>query len=440
MVKYGILGGGWAGILSAIEIKKHSSSAQIEILEKNEQGHLGGLLRSQTIEGFTYDTGGPHILFSKDKETLNAILKIMGENWKQMERKNFIHFENMIIPYPFENGIFMLPPEERAEIGMEIIENLFHLKNNSEWMPETFYDWIYGIFGKNMGSRYLEPYNNKIWKRNLKEFDASWVFTPGRLPLPELRDIVFSVSGIPTVGYKEQANFYYPKVGGIQSLYESLLEKAKQLGIKILAGCEVKRVQRDKEGGWIINGEYRYDRILSTLPLPELINITDAKNEIKAAAKKLDYNRVIVIGFALNQPAPDRITLYVPRTDIIFHRYTWMSNLVSQSPEGKSNLIVEITVPQNEKIEVPKFLENSIEGLMKLGVIEDRTAIIHSKVWVHEYGYPVYTMGHNKIREAIFEYLMSEKIVSVGRWGSWHYWNTDKVYEAVMKYSSLILG
>lgn len=87
MVKYGILGGGWAGLLSALEIKNRQNDAQIEILEKNEEGNLGGLLRSETIDGFTYDTGGPHILFSKNGKTLDAILEIMGENWKQMERK-----------------------------------------------------------------------------------------------------------------------------------------------------------------------------------------------------------------------------------------------------------------------------------------------------------------------------------------------------------------
>ena len=197
-MKYGILGGGWAGLLSAYEIKKTMPSIEVQVLEKSSAGSHGGLLRSETIDGFTYDTGGPHILFSRNKDVLHSILEILDGKWKQMERKNFVHFEGMILPYPFENGIYLLPPEDRAKIGIGILKNLSRMDYNKNWVPDSFYEWIYGIFGEEMGSRYLEPYNRKIWKRDLKKFDASWVFTPGRLPLPAMEDIVYSISGIET--------------------------------------------------------------------------------------------------------------------------------------------------------------------------------------------------------------------------------------------------
>ena len=431
MVRYGIIGGGWAGLLSAFEIRRRDSHAEIEILEKSSSGNLGGLLRTETIDGFTYDIGGPHILFSKNKTTLELLLNILGDNWKQMERKNFIHFEGNLIPYPFENGIYMMPAEDRAKIGLGIIENLFKLKMDKGWIPNSFYDWIYGIFGSEMGTRYLEPYNRKIWKRDLKDFDASWVFTPGRLPLPELRDIVFSVSGLPTVGYKEQAYFYYPKIGGIQSLYNALLEKVKAEGSILIPDFAAIKLERKGTGKWVLNGKKEFDRIISTLPLEELLRIMDAPTGMIEFASKLTHNRVIVIGFALNQPAPDRIALYVPQDDVVFHRYTWMSNLVSGPPVGKSNLIVEVTVPQDKPFDLPKLIEMAAEGLLKIGIIKDKSVIIHSRAWVHEYGYPVYMKGHNEIRASIMEYLDSMGIKSVGRWGSWHYWNTDKVIEAV---------
>ncbi len=433
MVKYGILGGGWAGLLSAYAIKKANPTADIEILEKSHEGSLGGLLRSETIDGFTYDTGGPHILFSRNKEILNTILEILGENWKQMERKNFVHFEGKIIPYPFENGIYLLPPEDRAKIGLGIIENLFKLNSNKDWIPDTFYDWIYGIFGFEMGHRYLEPYNKKIWKRNLKEFDASWVFTPGRLPLPTLEDIVNSISGLETTGYKEQAHFFYPNNGGIQTLYESLLKLVKSLGVKFITSVNVKTVSKNESDMWVVNNSFQYDRIIGTIPLVHLVNALDAPKIIKEYANNLDYNRVVVIGFALDQPAPDRIALYVPEDDVVFHRYTWMSNLVNGSPRGKSNLIVEVTIPKWLPIDEMNLLKQAGDGLVKIGIISGKEKIIHSKIWVHEFGYPVYMKGHNENRDEIMDYLNSLGIKSVGRWGSWHYWNTDKVLEAVKK-------
>lgn len=432
MTRYGILGGGWAGLLSAFELKKLEPEAEIEILEKSDSDELGGLLRSVSIDGFTYDIGGPHILFSKNKDILNQILSILGTNWKEMERKNFIHFEGRLISYPFENGIYLLPAADRAAIGLEIVQKIIDFKSKEGWIPGSFYDWIFEIFGQQMGSRYLEPYNEKIWKRDLRGFDASWVFSPGRLPFPQLDDIIFSTAGLKTVGYKEQANFYYPLIGGIQTLYDSLLQLVREKGIAFKTNTPVSKIEKMPNGCWLVNSNFCYDTIISTLPPATLLNVMDAPAELQNIAEGLDYNRVAVVGFALNQEGPDQIALYVPQKDVIFHRYTWMSNLVSNSPNGKSNLIVEITMPKGSSFNITELKEKSIRGLIELGIIEDESKIIHSRVWVHEFGYPVYTKGHIEAREKIMGFLEEEKIFSVGRWGSWHYWNTDKVFEAVL--------
>ena len=88
----------------------------------------------QTIDGFTYDTGGPHILFSRNRAILNSILEILGDNWKEMTRKNYVHFEEHILPYPLENGIYLLTPEDRAKIGLGIIKNLLRMNENKAWV------------------------------------------------------------------------------------------------------------------------------------------------------------------------------------------------------------------------------------------------------------------------------------------------------------------
>ena len=62
-MKIGILGGGIAG-LSLAYFLKHKSV----ILEK--EGEIGGLGRSFSLNGISYDVG-PHIIFSKNKEILD---------------------------------------------------------------------------------------------------------------------------------------------------------------------------------------------------------------------------------------------------------------------------------------------------------------------------------------------------------------------------------
>ena len=63
------------------------------------------------------------------------------------------------------------------------------MTKNKDCKPETFLDWIIGLFGDYMNDEYLIFYNKKIWKRPLDKMAADWVFTPGRLPFPYIEAI-----------------------------------------------------------------------------------------------------------------------------------------------------------------------------------------------------------------------------------------------------------
>ena len=73
-----------------------------------------------------------------------------------------------------------------------------------------------------------------------------------------------------------------------------------------------------------------------------------------------------------------------------------------------------------------------------MNIIDSRSDVLFSRTWLNEYGYPIYDRKHVQSRKQIFDYLNALGIYSVGRWGSWHYWNTDKVYEAVFELIDII--
>ena len=54
------------GLVVASQCRRH----QCEVLESDAM--VGGHCRSLVAEGFTFDLGGPHILFSRNKEILAA--------------------------------------------------------------------------------------------------------------------------------------------------------------------------------------------------------------------------------------------------------------------------------------------------------------------------------------------------------------------------------
>jgi protoporphyrinogen oxidase len=425
-----ILGGGWAGLLYA-NMKMQEHDYKIAVIEKESENKKGGLLRSEIIDGLTFDIAGPHLLFSKNMEILSSILKLLGNNISKRKRNNYILYDNKFIPYPFENGIYQLNPEKRVNFIKGIIERMIFISENRGWRPSNFKEWIIGFFGEYMAKEYLIPYNSKIWKRPLEKMAADWVFTPGRLPLPALEDMIKAAAGIPSIGYREQAYFYYPKAGGIQSLYNSLFQSVAEKGLEFIFGENIARINRDKDGYYIINDKIRAKKVFNTIPLPELLISLDDSQENRQLANNFDYNSVIVVGMAISSSTPKQTTVYVPDQKVIFHRYTWMSSLSPSKNKEKSSLIAEITVPKGEIIDINKITSTVIKNLADIGIIRDEKKVIFAKTWINKYGYPIYTLNHNKVRERVMKILNAYGIKSVGRWGSWHYWNTDMVYKAV---------
>jgi len=417
-----ILGCGWSGLLVSIRAKGLYPTAEVICVDRYLHG---GLLSSEVVDGYLFDTGGSHIVFSKKREVIEGI--IMHGEWIARERKAYVFLNNTFIPYPFENGIYVLPPEDRAKYGLSLIKALMDYKDEK---PANFKEWILKTFGEEIAKDYLIPYNEKLWKRPLDEISADWVYIPGRLPLPSLEDIVKSIAGIPTVGYKEQAIFYYPRRGGIIKQWEYMRSYAESLGVRFLK-MEVREV-KSSQNGYVINEVLKADKIISTLPLKEAPSIFNLSDEARKASERLDYNSVVVVGLGLKKPAPRQHWIYVPDKRVIFHRYAWISNYGEDTSPDRAVLIAEVTVPPTWKVDLEEIESMVVYDLVELGIVRESEVNI-VKAWFHKYGYSIYTLTHRKDVDAVTQELTEKGILTFGRWGNWQYWNTDRIYEEAMK-------
>lgn len=433
-----VLGGGWAGLLAARELHRFDPNLRVVVLERDSEASAGGLLRSEIVDGFTFDCGGPHILFSKYPETLLEVSEILGTNLVRRKRRNFVLFEDRFVPYPFENGMYVLSEESRKRLGQGLLAANAKLAENAGWQPRTFRDWIFGLFGDPIAREYLEPYNEKIWKRELDRLSADWVFTPGRVPTPSPSEIARAMAGHESIGYREQAEFLYPRTGGISSLYRALQKLVVETGAELSYGTGVHRVERISDR-WVVNGTTSAPILVSTIPLPELLRMLRGIPRLDSWIATFDYNRVLVVGVALTKPTPDQTAVYVPRPDVNFHRYTWMSYLTPSSDEN-SNLIAEVTIPCQTVPDLDTEVRRVVDGLVKVGVVSSKSELLFTRSWLNEYGYPVYTHDHRLATNTVLANLRASGLYSVGRWGSWEYWNTDMVLRAVRATISAIFA
>jgi protoporphyrinogen oxidase len=418
-----VLGCGWSGLVISIRAKLLYPSADVICVDKDFRG---GLLSSEIDNGFLFDVGGSHVIFSRRRDVIESIISMGGE-WISRERKAFVLLNDIFVPYPFETGIYVLPPELRARYGLSIIRALLEYRDER---PRNFMEWIVKTFGHDVAKDYLIPYNEKIWKRPLDQISTDWVYIPGRLPLPSIEDVVKAIAGVPAIGYKEQAVFYYPRKGGIIKQWEAAYRLAETLGVKFFK-AEVREVKATKDD-YIINNSLKVEKIINTLPLKEVPQIFNLSEDFQKVAARLDYNSLVVVGLGLKRPAPNQHWVYVPDKRIVFHRYAWISNYGEDTPPGKAVLIAEVTIPPTWKIDLEEVKSRVIQDLVEISVVKESEVEV-VKAWLHRYAYPIYTLTHREDVDIITQELAQKGILTFGRWGNWQYWNTDKIFERALE-------
>ena len=213
----GILGGGLAGLVLASRLK------DAEVLEA--EGRAGGLCRSLTAEGFTFDPHGSHILFSRRPEAMRFYEELLGTNVSRRRRNTKIYYKGRYVKYPFENGLSDLPAEDNVACLTGYIEAYVARAAGTASPPRNFMEWMYHRFGKGITEAYLLPYNEKIWKTPADRMAIDWV--EGRVPDPPLEDVVRLAPGVNLRGYGHYHETYR-KVDGRWLIESSTLTRLRE--------------------------------------------------------------------------------------------------------------------------------------------------------------------------------------------------------------------
>ena len=425
----GILGGGISGLFTAYFL-----GGDVEVLEADDR--IGGLARCFGGEGFRSDIGG-HILFSKDKEALAHELAILGDNKRQGVRANKILYGGLHVKYPFENGIDILPKEERVDILDTFIQNPHKAKQ-----PTNFREWMYHVFGDGITNRYLLPYNEKIWKTDPSQMSLEWV---GRVPQIDLRDLIKTAIGIETEGYTHQLYFDYPKTGGFESVPRAV---AAKVAAKITTGFRVAKVKRVDEGFAVISAsgeERRYKQLVATIPITTLFSaLEDVPKDISDTASALRFNslRVALVGVEVTN-LPAYTALYVPDPKSLYHRVCYNQVFSPDMvPDGCNSVSCEITVPPGGDLDSwsdEKILDRVVGDLHRDGVL-DRATVCYRTVHREKFAYVVYDHGYADRVRKIREFTDARGIHLAGRFAEYQYVNTDACVRRALDLSRQLRG
>jgi len=427
-----ILGGGLSGLTLARLL--HERGEKVMVFEA-EPG-IGGLCRSRTKNGFTFDTGGSHIIFSKDQEVLSFMRRMILKNEQRNNRNTKIFYKGRMVKYPFENGLYELPEDDRFLCISGFIKTLIAVEKGTVPLPENFREWIYYTFGPGIAECYLVPYNEKIWKYPAEKMSHHWV--DGRIPRPPIEDIIKSAIGIETEGYTHQAVFSYPLDGGIEALVTRIAEPVLPF---IRTGFRVSSLKKGSEGWMISNGEETItaSRVICTMPVQHLLPCLDSVPEtVKDACRSLVYNSLICINIGIRGKLPPVSWMYIPDKDLgKTNRLSFPSNFSRHTaPEGCSAILAEITYQPGDEISI--LTDNQIMGdvigmLEKMGICTP-DQVVFSSVERQPFAYVVYDLDYQKNITVVRNYCASQGIPLVGRFAQFEYLNMDGCIRSVMDF------
>ena len=102
-----VLGGGLAG-LSALWHLQQAGQTDSHLFEK--ESRVGGLTRSEQLNGFTFDYTG-HLLHFKNEAVKQLVSQLLYGNLHTITRNSWIFSKGVYTRYPFQTNLYGLPPE-----------------------------------------------------------------------------------------------------------------------------------------------------------------------------------------------------------------------------------------------------------------------------------------------------------------------------------------
>ena len=411
-----ILGSGIAGLSAGYHLKKINPNEEVVIYEKNDD--WGGLCDNYTIDGFRFDKF-VHFTFAKE-EYVHNIFNSSSELYEHPAISSN-YYKGYWLKHPAQNNLYPLPVTEKIKIIADFVKR--PQKEISE--IENYAQWLECQYGEYFAHNFPFSYTRKYWGKEAKELETRWVGE--RMYSPSLEQVLKGAFE------PNDENFYYtnvmryPKKGGFRSILNTIRD-----GLDIRFNKEAVGIDTQEKLVSFEDGSFKkYDELISSLPLPEIVKmIRTAPKEVLEAGKNLKYTSGYMVSLGFKRPdVAKNLWFYIYDEDILAAR-VYSPSLKSKDnvPEGCSSLQAEIFYANDVEIPSADFvLNNTIEKLTQIGLFS-KDEIYIKDIRYEQYANVIFDYNIYSNRKIILDYLDSIAIKSIGRFGSWEYFWTNQAF------------
>lgn len=427
-MKVAVIGAGPAGLTAAYQLAR----AGITVYIYEASPRVGGLARTIELWDMKADVG-PHRFFSKDTRVNKLWLELAGHDYTMVNRLTRIYYKGRFFHYPLKplNALKNLGMEESLKcLGSFALQKINPVKLNG-----SFENWVIHRFGQRLYEIFFKTYSEKLWGISCSDLDDD--FAAQRIRKLSLSEaVIHAFSLIKKSGHHTLVDqFAYPNEG-TGMIYERMQKVVEASGSRVFLQSPVKKVVvengvatgiENREGQVV-----RYDHVISTMPLSQLVTRMDAVPEaIKNFAGALKYRNAIMVYLLVegHDLFPDN-WMYIHSSDLQTGRITNFRNWSPALYGNKADTILMLEywcysgdtfwMRDNTDIIALAKKEMALTGLIKNRKIKEGHVLRIEKC------YPVYEIGYREKLKPIEQYLDSIKnIQAIGRFGAFKYNNQD---------------
>ena len=399
-----ILGAGPAGISAAWRLTK--LGYPVTVLERD--GAVGGMGRTIKVGDYSVDFG-PHTFHIRatpeSQRILETITPFFGENPLTLVRGTRVLLRGKEYVYPLEmlQVLFGVSPLLSARIlfdySMATLKSFFAPAKTED----SFEEWGVRNLGRTLYDLCFGIYSERVWGLPTSQISSKQAQRVAKL---NLKNIILRTLGIKADPATYFTKYFYPRKG-ISQLYEGMAKEVTAAGNTVLLNAPALRVERSGDRASRVvyktaagDQTIDCDILLSTLPLPALVNMTSPAlpQPVIDHAAKLRYRSLKLIYIALKRPQlTDYHWIYLLDEQFRVNRMSEQKNVSADMvPKDRTILCIELSLWKDEPLwqaSDEEVYQLALRDLMKMGYGVTESEVDSYYVTDIPTAYPVYELN-----------------------------------------------
>jgi protoporphyrinogen oxidase len=417
-----VLGTGMAGFGAAYRL---SAEGLTPVLYDKNPYYGGHTASFRNESGFLFDLG-PHISFTKDPRVQDLLADAVDQQYEALQVNLTNYWRGYWPPHPVQLHMHGLP----EDVIIKVIADFVEEHHAPERTINNYSDWLLASFGKTFAELFPMTYTRKYHTTTADNMSTDWLGP--RMYRPSLDEVLRGALSASAPQKHYITHFRYPKQGGFVSYLQKFLPRASLKLEHELVAVDPRERRLTFANGHVTD----YERLVSSVPLPELIRmIGSAPPDVVAAAKRLACTTCVLVNVGVDREdlSPGQITYFYDE-DICFTRLSFPHMLSATNvPPGTGSIQAEVYFSSKYKPftgSPDDCIEPVIRDLRRCGILRDSDKILSRGTKFLRYANIIFDLERADAVATVHGYLNDVGIHYCGRYGDWGYLWTDEAFKS----------